>query len=114
MIGWIKKIIWRRRLENKSTIVIERQTNSYGYSSNKYSLRELRDTLEQGDLDKIVEVLASELKKAGISDNDVQEIIQSLDEQKIKVVIKKIGLLSELEKRENQRNQCVSSSPISR
>lgn len=114
MIRWIKKIMWRRKLENRSTIVIEQRTNTHGYSSSNHSLRELRDTLKKGDVDSIVDVLTNELKQAGIRDDDVQEIIKSLDEQKIKVVIKKIGLLSEIERRENERNKCSASSPISR
>ncbi len=114
MIGWVKKFLWRRRLENKSTIVIEERTKSYGYSSTNHTLLELRKTLSTGDIDNIVDTLVNELKRAGISDEESQEIVKNLDEQKIKVVIKKIGLLSELEKRENERTSFASSSPISR
>jgi len=113
MIGWIKRIIWRRKLENNSTIVIEKRTISHGNSSSSHSLLELRDTLEKGDFDKIVGVLENELKISGVSDNDVCEIMENLNEEKIRVIIKRIGLLSELERRETEKHQCTSSSPIS-
>jgi G:T/U-mismatch repair DNA glycosylase len=114
MIGWIKRRIWRKKIEAQSKIVITIPVLSPKSTSSTHGLRELRELLESADFKKIIEVLATKLREVGLNDRDVQKIIQSLDEEKIRVVIKRVGLLRSLERREAEKRTFTSSSPISR